>query len=63
MQTDLPTDILSDIVQPPQAASIGKRIAAALIDGAILLVIFIIMGNFFGDRYSTTTTTGFSWSD
>lgn len=57
MQTDTPTDILSDIVQPPPRASIGKRIGAALIDGAILLVILIIMGNLFGERYSTTTST------
>ncbi len=57
MQTETPEDILSDIVQPPPVASIGKRIAAALIDGAILVVIFIILGNSFGERYSTTTTT------
>ena len=57
MQTDTPTtDILSDIVQPPPIASIGKRIAAALIDSAILLVILVIMGNLFGERYSTSTT-------
>jgi uncharacterized RDD family membrane protein YckC len=57
MQTDNPTtDILSDIVQAPPVAPIGKRIAAALIDGAILLVILAIMGNLFGERYSTSTT-------
>ena len=43
MQTDIQTDILSDIVQPPPVASIGKRIAAALIDGAVLLGIFIAL--------------------
>src|SRR5882762_10020771 len=61
--TDTSQDILSDIVQPPPIASIGKRIAAALIDGAILVVIFIILGNSFGERYSTVTTTTSTTSD
>ncbi|HXO74879.1 MAG TPA: RDD family protein, partial [Puia sp.] len=61
--TDTSQDILSDIGQPPPVASIGKRVAAALIDGAILLVIFVVLGNFFGERYSTTTTTTTNTSD
>ena len=63
MQTDTQTDILSDIAQPPPIASIGKRIAAALIDGAILLGIFIVLGYLFGERYSTVTTTTTTTSD
>lgn len=61
--TDNSMDLLSDIVQPPTIASIGKRIAAALIDGVILLVIFVILGSFFGERYSTVTTTTTTTSD
>ena len=58
MQTTEPSqDILSDIVQPPPIASIGKRIAAALIDGAILVAIFIVMGKLFGERTTNTSTT------
>ena len=54
---DQQQDLLGDIIEPPKIATIGKRIAAALIDGLILLVILIVMFNLFGERYVNTTTT------
>src|ERR1700744_3006960 len=61
MDTATP-NLLDDLIeqQPPKPASIGKRMAAAIIDGLILIVIFIVMGNLFGDRYTETSTTTYS---
>lgn len=53
--SDVQESILSDIIEQPKSTTIGKRIAASLVDGLILLVIFIIMGKLFGDNYKTTT--------
>jgi uncharacterized RDD family membrane protein YckC len=50
-------NILSDIIEQPKPTSIGKRIAASLIDGLILLVIFVILGKLFGEQFETTTYT------
>jgi hypothetical protein len=35
--SDVQQHILSDVILPPQSASIGKRIAASLIDAVILV--------------------------
>jgi uncharacterized RDD family membrane protein YckC len=55
--SDLEQSILHDLILPPPPANIGKRIAAALIDGVILVLIFIAMGRLFGDHYEKTTVT------
>jgi uncharacterized RDD family membrane protein YckC len=57
---DVQESIFTDIIEPPQKTTIGKRIAAALIDGMILFAILIVMGHFFGDRTERTTTTTIS---
>jgi len=50
-------DILNDFNQQPKPATIGKRVGAAIIDGIILLVVFVVIGNLFGERFDKTTTT------
>ena len=51
-------DILDDFVKQPKPANIGKRMGAAIIDGIILVIIFVILGNLFGEHiYKTTTST------
>jgi len=53
---DARKDILDDFIEQPKPTTIGKRVAAAIIDGLILTVILIVMFNLFGERYETTTT-------
>ncbi|HEX9512928.1 MAG TPA: RDD family protein [Puia sp.] len=55
--SDVQQNILSDFIEQPESAKFGKRIAAAMVDGLIILIILIIMGNLFGDRYEATTVT------
>jgi len=50
-------DILDDFVEQAKPATIGKRVGAAIIDGFILLIVFVVIGNLFGEAYDTTTTT------
>ena len=50
-------DLLNDFVEQAKPANIGKRIGAAVIDGIILMVIFIIIGTFWGERTHETTTS------
>ena len=52
------SDILDDFIAQPQAAKIGKRIGAAIIDGVILIIVWVVLGNLFGEQiYKTTTST------
>jgi len=60
--SDVQESILHDLILPPPPASIGKRIAASLIDAVILVLIFIVMGRLFGDPYEKTTVTTVSTS-
>jgi uncharacterized RDD family membrane protein YckC len=55
--SDVQESILHDLILPPPPASIGKRIAASLIDAMILVIIFIVIGKLFGDPYEKTTVT------
>jgi uncharacterized RDD family membrane protein YckC len=52
-------DLLSDVYVEPKLATIGSRFGAAIIDFVILAIIFIVFGNLWGERYSTSETTGF----
>jgi uncharacterized RDD family membrane protein YckC len=54
---EIQQDILDDFVEQSKPATIGKRIGAALIDAVILIILFVIIGNTMGERYTTTTTT------
>jgi len=54
--SEVPQDILNDFLEQPKATTIRKRIVASILDGLILMVVFIIMGNLFGERYEETTT-------
>ena len=60
--SDVQQSILHDLIIPPPPASIGKRIAASIIDGVILVLIFIVMGRLFGDHVEKTTVTTVSTS-
>lgn len=55
--SEIEQSIFSDLIEKPVATSIGKRIAASLVDGLILLAIFIILGKIFGEQYETSTFT------
>jgi len=50
-------DLLNDFIEQPKPANIGKRVGAAIIDFIILSLVFVIIGNFFGEHVDTTTTT------
>ncbi|HVU58825.1 MAG TPA: RDD family protein [Puia sp.] len=54
---EIQQDILNDFIEPAKPANIGKRIGAAIIDGILLCIIFVIVGNLFGEPYKTTTTS------
>jgi len=57
-------DILNDFVEQPKPANIGKRMGAAIIDGIILIIFFVVLGNLFGEHiYKTTTSTVTTSSD
>jgi len=57
-------DILDDFIERPKPARIGKRVVAAIIDGIILIIVFVVLGNLFGEHiYKTTTSTVTTSSD
>jgi len=49
-------DILNDFLEQAKPATIWKRVGAAVIDGFILLIVFVVLGNVFGEVYRSTTT-------
>jgi uncharacterized RDD family membrane protein YckC len=53
-------DILDDFIDRPRPASIGKRMVAAIIDGIILLIVFVVTGNLFGEHIYETTDSSVS---
>jgi uncharacterized RDD family membrane protein YckC len=53
------TDILADIVEQPATASIGQRIAAALADFVMLIIIAFVFGYFWGTQYDDSGTVGY----
>ena len=53
------TDLLADIIEPPAIASIGQRIAAALADFVILVIIAFVFGYFWGTQYDDGGTVGY----
>ena len=50
-------DILNDFIEQPKPATIGKRVGAAIIDGIILIIVFVVLGNLFGEHIYKTTTS------
>jgi len=50
-------DILNDFIEQPTPATVGKRVGAAIVDGIILTVIFIVVSIFWGERYHVVTTS------
>lgn len=36
-------DILNDFIEQPKPATIGKRVGAAIIDGIILIIVFVVI--------------------
>jgi len=36
-------DILNDFIEQPKPATIGKRVGAAIIDGIILIIVFVVL--------------------
>lgn len=55
--SEVQQDILDDFIKQPKPATIGKRVGAAVIDGFILLIVFVVIGNLFGEPFEKTTTT------
>jgi len=55
--TDIQQNLLSDFIEQPKPANIGKRMLAAIIDGIIILLLFLAFAKAWGDRTEETTTT------
>jgi len=55
--------IFADLVLPAPPTSIGKRIGAAVIDGILLVAIFLVLNKFFGDHVRTINYDGTTTSN